>query len=120
LGLIKYNIHLFVFFFALSFLIYGHSWTLPDLLRPILFIVMIFGFIFSSVAGGRFKKAISIKKAEIWKSAWTAAFMLSITISTIFYELIEPSQMVIILTIGGLYLLSSIFSILKKEEASYS
>jgi hypothetical protein len=74
LGLIKYNIHLFVFFFALSFLIYGHSWTLPDLLRPILFIVMIFGFIFSSVAGGRFKKAISIKKAEIWKSAWTAAF----------------------------------------------
>ncbi|TYS17499.1 hypothetical protein FZC78_06360 [Rossellomorea vietnamensis] len=117
MGLIKYNIHLFVFFFALSFLFYGQSWALPVFLKPILFILMIIGFVFSAVAGGLYKKEISTKEAKTSKSIWIIAFML-ITISTIFYEPIETALMVVILAVSGLYLLSSIFSLLKKEEVS--
>lgn len=108
--IIKYNIHLLIFFFSLMFFTFGQQLGLPNTLAPVLFILMIFGFIFSAVVGERFKKGIDSQFILISKIVWT---LLYIFIGGLVFDTISAYTVQAVMPFAVLYLAYGLWKLRK-------
>ena len=113
--ILKYNLHLIVFFYSLMFLAFGQQLGLPDFLAPVLFILMIFGFIVSAVVGERFKKGISPQLILISKMAWTLFYVLIVIIGGLVFDTIANSTVQTVMMLAAMYLAYGLWKLRKTK-----
>ncbi|WP_409254243.1 hypothetical protein V1502_10235 [Bacillus sp. SCS-153A] len=115
--ILKYNLHLLIFFFSLMYYTFGQQLPLPNSLSPVFFILMIFGFIFSAVAGERFKKGIDRQHILLSKIVWTLLYASVLMVGGLAFDTIQPYTLQAALPLAGLYLAYAFWKLRKMNVA---
>ncbi|WP_421385190.1 hypothetical protein ACOJQI_10630 [Bacillus salacetis] len=114
--ILKYNLHLLVFFFSLMYFTFGQQLGLPVFLMPILFILMIFGFIFSAVVGERFKKGIDVQSILVSKLAWTFLYVTVILTGSYVFNTIKDYTVEAFMPFAVLYIAYALVKLYKTKK----
>ncbi|EDL66716.1 hypothetical protein [Bacillus sp. SG-1] len=113
--IVKYNFHLLIFFFSLMYLTFGQQLGLPNFLAPVLFIMMIFGFIISAVVGERFKKGIHPQFVLVSKMAWTLLYVLFVLTGGLVFGTISANTVQAVMPLAALYLAYALWKLRKNK-----
>lgn len=112
--IIKYNLHLFIAFSVLTYFTIGSHFVLPEFLRPVLFILMIFSLIFSVMIGEKLKKGLSEYLVGLSKLVWTCSYMVILSLGSFVFNVLPSSTSEAILPIAAIYIIVIVYKINRK------
>ncbi|MGF2616123.1 hypothetical protein FZC84_10780 [Rossellomorea vietnamensis] len=113
--ILKYNIHLFAVFSLITYFTIGSHFYLPEFLRPLLFIVMIFASIFLVMMGETFKKGLPEKGVNLSRLSWTIIYVLVVLLGSYVFGVLPGYTLQAFLPLASIYLLLLILKISRNK-----
>ncbi|MGM0845598.1 MAG: hypothetical protein ACQEUT_11520 [Bacillota bacterium] len=114
--LIKYNINLLIIFSVISYFTIGQYFGLPAFLGPVLFILLLFGLIFSVMVGERLKEGLPEHSIWISKMSWTFLYVLVVSMGSFVFGLIPVSTPYTIFPVAAIYLIIIIYKMMSSKK----